>query len=51
VEKYQLPYFDCVEPDPSREQMQDVVCRKGTRPLFSEHWQNETVSFITSQWS
>ncbi|XP_066926120.1 TGF-beta receptor type-1-like [Clytia hemisphaerica] len=41
VEKYQLPYFDCVEPDPSREQMYEVVCMDAIRPHISEDWQQE----------
>lgn len=39
VEKYQLPYFDCVQPDPSHEDMQKVVCVEGKRPFFPEYMQ------------
>lgn len=46
VEKYQLPYFDFVEPDPSHEEMQKVVCIDRRRPLFPDYWhQNDVCSF------
>ncbi|XP_057303824.1 TGF-beta receptor type-1-like [Hydractinia symbiolongicarpus] len=38
VEEYQLPYFDAVQPDPSSEEMIQVVCVEKRRPHFSEHW-------------
>ena len=46
VEKYHLPYYDCVEPDPSREQMHEVVCIDGRRPYVPESWQQEKVRMI-----
>ena len=39
-EEYQLPYFDVVDPDPSIEEMKQVVCDKGLRPSCPNRWQS-----------
>ncbi|KAK4300680.1 hypothetical protein Pmani_027133 [Petrolisthes manimaculis] len=43
VDEYQQPYFDCVPPDPSFDEMQEVVCVKGIRPDIPIRWQYNEV--------
>ncbi|XP_071540457.1 bone morphogenetic protein receptor type-1B [Panulirus ornatus] len=38
ADEYQLPYFDCVPPDPSFEDMHEVVCVRGVRPDIPLRW-------------
>ncbi|XP_045601597.1 bone morphogenetic protein receptor type-1B isoform X2 [Procambarus clarkii] len=38
ADDYQLPYFNCVPPDPSFEDMHEVVCVKGIRPEIPLRW-------------
>lgn len=38
ADEYQLPYFDLVAPDPSVEEMKQVVCDKKMRPPIPEAW-------------
>ncbi|KAG7159462.1 Bone morphogenetic protein receptor type-1B-like [Homarus americanus] len=38
ADSYQLPYFNCVPPDPSFDDMHDVVCVKGIRPEIYLRW-------------
>merc|ERR1712088_1001506 len=35
---YQLPYYDCVPSDPSFDEMYQVVCVKGIRPVIPSRW-------------
>jgi hypothetical protein len=35
---YQLPYYDCVPSDPSFDEMFQVVCVKGIRPVIPSRW-------------
>lgn len=39
-EDYQLPYYDMVTPDPSFEQMHQVVCIEKKRPGIPNRWNN-----------
>eukprot|EP00088_Acartia_fossae_P031264 TRINITY_DN3217_c0_g1_i3.p1 TRINITY_DN3217_c0_g1~~TRINITY_DN3217_c0_g1_i3.p1 ORF type:complete len:599 (+),score=81.16 TRINITY_DN3217_c0_g1_i3:105-1799(+) len=39
-EDYQLPYYNFVTPDPSFEQMHQVVCVQQLRPEIPNRWQN-----------
>ncbi|XP_069988849.1 bone morphogenetic protein receptor type-1B [Penaeus vannamei] len=39
ADEYQLPYYDCVPPDPSFEDMKEAVCTKGIRPDIPLRWQ------------
>ncbi|CAL8297927.1 unnamed protein product [Merluccius merluccius] len=41
VEDYQLPYYDLVPPDPSYEDMLEVVCVKGQRPSLCNRWSSD----------
>lgn len=41
VDEYQLPFYDCVQPDPSHEEMKKVVCDENRRPAFAEQWHTE----------
>lgn len=43
VDDYQLPYFDCVPPDPSFDDMHEVVCMKGIRPEIPLRWHCDEV--------
>lgn len=45
ADEYQLPYYDCVPPDPSFEDMKEVVCTKGIRPDIPLRWQYNEVRF------
>ena len=44
ADDYQLPYYDCVAPDPPIEEMKKVVCCDGYRPLIPERWEYNDVS-------
>lgn len=46
VDEYQLPFYDCVQPDPSHEEMKKVVCDENRRPAFAEQWHTEEVGGI-----
>lgn len=39
AEDYKVPYYDCVDSDPSPEQMKDVVVTKQMRPQTPARWQ------------
>uniref|UniRef100_A0A8C3S3G1 receptor protein serine/threonine kinase n=1 Tax=Chelydra serpentina TaxID=8475 RepID=A0A8C3S3G1_CHESE len=41
VEEYQLPYHDLVPPDPSFEDMREIVCSKKLRPSFPTRWSSD----------
>ncbi|XP_072534492.1 bone morphogenetic protein receptor, type IAa isoform X2 [Salminus brasiliensis] len=41
VEESQLPYYEMVPPDPSYEDMLQVVCVKGLRPTVSNRWNSD----------
>ncbi|XP_028836010.1 bone morphogenetic protein receptor, type IBb isoform X2 [Denticeps clupeoides] len=41
VEENQLPYHDLVPPDPSYEDMREVVCIKKLRPSFPNRWSSD----------
>ncbi|KTF76627.1 hypothetical protein cypCar_00040848, partial [Cyprinus carpio] len=41
VEEYQLPYWDMVPSEPSYEDMREVVCVKGMRPVVSNRWNSD----------
>lgn len=43
ADEYQLPYYDCVPPDPSFEDMKEAVCTKGIRPDIPLRWQYNEV--------
>lgn len=38
VDEYQLPYGDLVPPDPSFDDMHEVVCKKDLRPEIPLRW-------------
>lgn len=38
VDDYQLPYGDLVPPDPSFDDMHEVVCKRGLRPDIPLRW-------------
>lgn len=44
VDEYQLPYSDLVPPDPSFDDMHEVVCQKGLRPEIPLRWHSNEVS-------
>ncbi|XP_056111602.1 bone morphogenetic protein receptor, type IAb [Rhinichthys klamathensis goyatoka] len=41
VEEYQLPYWDMVPSEPSYEDMREVICVKGMRPVVSNRWNSD----------
>jgi hypothetical protein len=43
VEDQQAPYYDCVEPDPSFDEMRKVVCIEKMRPEIPNRWLNDQV--------
>ncbi|CAL8367665.1 bone morphogenetic protein receptor, type IAa [Gadus morhua] len=43
VEEQQLPYYDLVPPDPTYEDLVEVVCVKGQRPTLSPRWGSDEV--------
>lgn len=43
VEEYQIPYWDMVASEPSYEDMREVVCVKGLRPVVSNRWNSDEV--------
>lgn len=45
-EEYALPYYDVVPSEPCLEDMRDVVCIKGFRPIIPEHWQDEKILLV-----
>lgn len=45
VEEYQLPYYNMVPSDPSYEDMREVVCVKRLRPIVSNRWNSDEVSW------
>ncbi|KAK8396963.1 hypothetical protein O3P69_005154 [Scylla paramamosain] len=53
VDEYQLPYGDLVPPDPSFDDMHEVVCKRGLRPDIPLRWScNEvfkTMSKVTQE--
>lgn len=48
VDEYQPPFYDCVGPDPSFDEMRKVVSLDQRRPKMSERWYTDPVSFISS---
>ncbi|CAF0739863.1 unnamed protein product [Didymodactylos carnosus] len=42
ADEFQLPYQDMVTPDPSIEEMREVVCVKKLRPTASPRWQQNS---------
>jgi hypothetical protein len=44
-EGYELPYYNMVCPDPSYEEMSQVVAVKKLRPVISDHWEDNEVAF------
>lgn len=44
VEDQQCPYYDCVQPDPSFDEMRKVVCIEKMRPDIPNRWLNDQVS-------
>ncbi|OQR73711.1 TGF-beta receptor type-1-like [Tropilaelaps mercedesae] len=38
ADEYQLPYFNVVAPDPSMEEMKQIVCDKKLRPPIPDSW-------------
>ncbi|ELU04731.1 hypothetical protein CAPTEDRAFT_111904 [Capitella teleta] len=38
VDEHQVPYFDCVAPDPSFDEMRKVVCIERQRPEIPNRW-------------
>ncbi len=44
VEDYQVPYFDCVDRDPSFEEMKKIVCTDRRRPAIPNRWSSDEVS-------
>ena len=44
VEEQQVPYYDCVDTDPSFEEMKKVVCVDKRRPLIPNRWTSDPVS-------
>jgi len=48
VDTYELPFFDCVDADPSHEEMRQAVCVEQKRPCFSESWNNnKTIKYVS----
>ena len=48
VEEQQVPYYDCVDTDPSFEEMKKVVCVDKRRPLIPNRWTSDPVSHVFS---
>lgn len=47
-----MPYWDMVPSEPSYEDMREVVCVKGMRPVVSNRWNSDEVrSSITVQYN
>ena len=44
IDEYRIPYYDCVESDPSFEQMRKVVCDDHRRPIIAERFNENEVS-------
>lgn len=44
VDEYELPYSGLVPPDPSFDDMHEVVCQKGLRPDIPLRWYTNDVS-------
>lgn len=53
VDEYQLPYSNLVPPDPSFDDMHEVVCQKGLRPEIPLRWHSnevlKTMSKVTQE--
>lgn len=45
-EDYALPYFDVVSSEPCLDDMRDVVCIKGIRPIIPEYWRDEKILLV-----
>ena len=41
VEEYQVPYFDCVQGDPSFDEMKKVTCIEKRRPAIPNRWSSD----------
>lgn len=39
-EEYQLPFYEVVDPDPTLDEMRQVVCDKQIRPSLSSNWRS-----------
>lgn len=48
VDGYQPPFYDCIGPDPSFEEMRKIVCLDQRRPIMSDRWFTDPVSFVSS---
>ncbi|XP_039763996.1 TGF-beta receptor type-1 isoform X2 [Pararge aegeria] len=46
---YQLPYYECVPPDPSLEDMRRVVCVERRRPVLPNRWHSDPVLSAVSK--
>lgn len=46
VDEYQLPYSNLVPPDPSFDDMHEVVCQKGLRPEIPLRWHTNEVTAV-----
>ncbi len=44
VDEYQPPFYDAVGPDPSFEEMKEVVCDRKLRPIIPSRWLENQVS-------
>ncbi|VDI34740.1 bone morphogenetic protein receptor type-1B-like [Mytilus galloprovincialis] len=56
VEDQQCPYYDCVQPDPSFDEMRKVVCIEKMRPDIPNRWLNDQylkamIKVMTECWS
>ncbi len=47
VEEYQSPFYDCIDPDPSFEQMKKIVCTDRRRPGIPNRWSTDEVRTFT----
>ncbi len=48
VEEYQPPFYDCVDSDPSFEQMKKIVCTDRRRPGIPNRWSTDEVRHLIS---
>ena len=44
VAEYQPPYYDMLPSDPTLEDVRNVVCNQGKRPLMQPSWYNDEVT-------
>ena len=51
LEEAQVPYYDCVQTDPSFEEVKQVVCIERRRPSIPDRWKKDDVSYILTHLS